>query len=417
LNWPAIRSLSLHQIGAFLALMLVVLAPLFTPRLPSVLLGLLGGWLIWNQRNRLHTSLAVRRLAWVFALMLIPILLSVPTSFDWRHSMMVATAISLYFLVGLALVHVLHGDAQRLWLAKWLTIVLLVWMVDGLIQYVFGRDLLGYPLTDNGRLTGVFRGNLGLSTIIAILMPIAGWYFMRNRPLVVHAMFIGAGVVALLVGTRNALAMLAVVAVGTSLRLPHRYRLALVVVALVVAGAIGLSPVMKERLQRAAEVGTITFQVYDHILSRRLTIWETAGKMVFDHPLTGVGAGMFARAYDRYSTLPDDPFRSSGAAGSPFHAHNVYVSIAAETGILGLLGIVTAFVLCVKWYFAAPPARRDQAWPYAFGLLIVMFPFSIEFGMYTLWLFPLQLLLLSATLAALGDDTAGAQTPASMSQR
>jgi len=304
-----------------------------------------------------------------------------------------------------------------LWLAKWLTIVLLVWMVDGLIQYVFGRDLLGYPLTVDGRLTGVFRGNMSLSTILAILMPVAFWYFMRKRPQVVPAIFVGAGIVAVLVGTRNALAMMAVVAVGTSLRLPRRYRLVIAVAVLVVAGAISLSPVMQERLQRAAELRIMTFQEYDHILSRRLTIWEAAGKMIVDRPLTGVGAGMFTKVYDNYSTRPDDIFHSGGIFGSPFHAHNVYVSIAAETGILGLLGIVTAFVLCVKWYFAAPPTRRDQAWPYAFGLLIVMFPFSIEFGMYTLWLFPLQLLLLSATLAALGDNTAGAQTPASMSQR
>jgi O-antigen ligase len=416
LNWPVIRSLSHVQIGAFLALMLVVMAPLFTPRLPSVLLGLLGGWLVWTQRSRLFAGLAVRRLAWIFALMLIPILLSIPASFDGRQSLLVATAVTLYFLAGLALVHVLRGDAQRLWLAKWLTIAMLVWMVDGLIQYVVGRDLLGYPLTANGRLTGVFRGNLGLSTILAILMPIAAWYFMRKRPLVVPVLFVGAGVVAVLVGTRNALAMLGVVAVGTSLSLPRRFRPALIVAALLVVGAIGLSPVMQERLQRAAEVGTITFQEYDYILSRRLTIWETAGNMVVDRPLTGVGAGMFARAYDRYSTRPDDPFRSGGAAGSPFHAHNVYVSIAAETGILGLLCIVTAFVLCVKWYYAAPPARRAQVWPYSFGLLIVMFPFSIEYGMYTLWLFPLQLLLLSAMLAALGDDTAAEMTPASPSQ-
>jgi len=405
LFWKNPRNLSSVQLGVFLALMLVVMAPLISPRLPSVLLGLLGGWFIWTQRASLFASLVVRRLTWVFALLLIPILLSIPASYDWRFSKMVAIAISLYFLAGLALVHVLRGDAQRLWLAKWLTLAMLVWMTDGFIQYIFGRDLLGYTLTVDGRMTGIFRGNLGLSTILAILMPIAVWYLMRNRPLAVIAMFVGAGVVAVLVGTRNALVMMAVVGVGTALRLPRRYRPLLVVAALAVAGAISLSPAMKERLQRFSELETMTFEQYDQITSRRLTIWETAGRMILDRPVTGVGAGMFARVYDRYSTRPDDMFRSGGSMGSPYHAHNVYVSIAAETGVLGLLGIIVAFVLCLKWYFAAKPTRREQAWPYSFGLLIVMFPFSIEFGMFTLWLFPLQLLLLSATLAALGDET------------
>jgi O-antigen ligase len=115
---------------------------------------------------------------------------------------------------------------------------------------------------------------------------------------------------------------------------------------------------------------------------------------------------MFARVYDHYSTRPGDRFRSGGSTGSPYHAHNVYVSIAAETGVLGVLGIVVAFVLCLKWYFAAPPPRREQAWPYAFGLLIAMFPFSIEYSLYAQWFFPVPLLLLTAMLSALEEPSA-----------
>ena len=411
MNWQAIKNLTHVQIGAFLALMLVVMAPQFTPRLPSLLLALMGGWLIWTQRGGFFANVAVRRLAWIFALMLVPILLSVPASFDWHHSALVAFAVALYFLVGVALVNVLRADAQRLWLAKWLTIAMLVWMADGFIQYLVGKDLLGYPLTVDGRMTGPFHGNLGISTALAILLPIAVWFFLRKRPLAVLAMFVGAGIVAVLVGTRNALVMMAMVVAGTSLRLPRRYRPALVAVALVVVATFSLSPALEKRLQRFAGAETMTFKEYDNIMSGRLTIWETAGRMIIDRPWTGIGAGMFAAIYDRYSTRPDDPYRTGGSFGHVFHAHNVYISITAETGVIGLLGIIIAFVLCVKWYYAAPPARREQAWPYSFGLLIVMFPFSVEFGMYTLWLFPMQLLLLSATLAALGDENADAKAP------
>jgi putative inorganic carbon (HCO3(-)) transporter len=161
----------------------------------------------------------------------------------------------------------------------------------------------------------------------------------------------------------------------------------------------------------------MTFENYDRILSGRLTIWDTAGHMVINRPWTGVGAGMFAATYDRYSTRTDDPFRTGGSFGSPFHAHNVYLSIAAETGLLGLLGIITAFILCVKWYYTASLSRREQAWPYAFGLLIALFPTSIEFTLYKHWFFPVPLLLLCATLAALGYETADEKAPASTSQK
>jgi putative inorganic carbon (HCO3(-)) transporter len=178
-----------------------------------------------------------------------------------------------------------------------------------------------------------------------------------------------------------------------------------------VAGAISLSPAMQERLQRVTETKTTTFEYYDRILSGRLTIWDTVGHMVIDRPWTGVGAGMFAATYDRYSTRTDDPYRTGGSFGSPFHAHNIYLSIAAETGLLGLLGIIAAFILCVKWYYAASPSRREQAWPYAFGLLIALFPTSIEYTLYKHWFFPVPLLLLCATLAALGDETVTVPTP------
>ena len=407
MNWRAIKNITAVQIGMFLALMLIVLSPHISTRLPSALLGLFGVWLVWTGRISPFAGTAVRRLTLIFALMLVPILLSVPTSLDWHFSALVTTAVALYFLVGLALMHALRGDAQRLWLAKWLTIVMLVWAVDGLIQYIFGRDLLGTPLYVDGRITGFFsRGNMSLSNMLAILLPIPLWYFMRKNLLAMFAFFMLAGVVAVLVGVRNSLVMMSVTAVGTALRLPRRYRLGFVAVALVVVASVSLSPIMKERLQRFTELGTMTFEQYDQITSRRLTIWETAGKMFVDRPLTGVGAGVFARVYERYSTRANDPFRPGGAFGRSLHAHNVYVSIAAETGVLGLLGIIVAFVLCLKWYYAAPPPRREQAWPYAFGLLIAMFPFSIEYTLYAQWFFPVPLLLLTAMLSALEEPSA-----------
>jgi O-antigen ligase len=407
LNWQAIKNITAVHVGTFLALMLIVMSPHISPRLPSALLCLLGGWLVWNRRTGPFVDIATRRLTWIFTLLVVPVLLSVPGSLNSRLSAIVTGAVALYFLVGLALIHVLRSDTKRLWLAKWITIIALVWAVDGVIQYVFGKDLLGNPLFRDGRVTGFFSsGNMSLSNILAILLPIPLWYLMRTNLLAVFAFYMLAGIVAVLVGLRNDLVLMLVAAVGTMLRLPRRYKYWLIVVALVVVSTIGLSPIMKERLQRFSTLGTTTFEQYDVIASGRLTIWETAGKMFFDRPLTGVGAGMFARAYDRYSTRPNDAFRSGGSFGSPFQAHNVYVSIAAETGIFGLFGIIVAFMLCLKWYYTAPPLRREQAWPYAFGLLIAMFPFSIENTLYTHWFFPLPLLLLTAMLSALQEPSA-----------
>ncbi len=60
----------------------------------------------------------------------------------------------------------------------------------------------------------------------------------------------------------------------------------------------------------------------------RMAHWQSAAMMFAEHPALGVGIGNYAAAYPQYS-LPrwDDPLG---------HAHNYYLNIAAETGLIGL---------------------------------------------------------------------------------
>lgn len=60
----------------------------------------------------------------------------------------------------------------------------------------------------------------------------------------------------------------------------------------------------------------------------RMAHWQSAAMMWAEHPALGVGIGNYAAAYPQYS-LPrwDDPLG---------HAHNYYLNIAAETGLIGL---------------------------------------------------------------------------------
>jgi O-antigen ligase len=70
--------------------------------------------------------------------------------------------------------------------------------------------------------------------------------------------------------------------------------------------------------------------------SERIFIWKIASEMIKEHPITGVGRGGWQREvknvyYPKYKdkhTFTDSTF---------VHAHNVYLSILAETGLIGLL--------------------------------------------------------------------------------
>lgn len=409
MNWQMVKNLTHVQIGAFLALLIVAVMPNFglkhgvSPALPAALLALLGGWLVWKQRTAVFAAPSTRRLTIVFALLLVPVLMSIPASYDMRYSFNVAMALVAYYFAGLALVRVLHGDAERVWLAKWILFVLSFWIVDSLVQYIFKMDLFGIPITGDLRVLGPFKDSLRQPTLIALLLPAALWFLLRKGTIPTLAFFAAAGFVAMLGGVRMVFVMLVVVAAGLYLKLPRwRWKLPSLLLAFaLLLTAMSLSPQMQLRMNRMSEIRDLNFETINLPLGYRPVIWETASHMLIARPLTGVGAGAFAKAYDDFSTRESDVFHSRVGV-KVYHAHQAYFSMAAETGWPGLIGLIVAIGLCVKWYRAASPERRDQAWPYALGLSVYFFPLNTQPPLYHgNWLFPVILLLFATLLAAL----------------
>ena len=73
----------------------------------------------------------------------------------------------------------------------------------------------------------------------------------------------------------------------------------------------------------------------DFAVKQRLAFWVTGMRMVMDNPLTGVGIGNYAARYPDYKVGPwIEPVG---------HAHNLYIHLAAETGLIGL-GLFATFV-------------------------------------------------------------------------
>lgn len=373
-------------------------------RLPSVLLLFLGGWLLLKKRINLGDE-AVRRLGIIFMMLLVPVLISMPGSFNLHGPVNVALALILFFVAGLALMQGLKTEADHAWLQRWLTIVLLVWLGDGYIQFLFGRDLLGIPMGSDGRMMGPFPDNLHFALFLTVLMPIMLWRMVKERPLIAIAIIGLIGFAAGMSGARNNL-LFYLLAIATLMPRFGWWHRALIVLTLIVSivAAVGQSETTASKFQQfnaGAEEQSL-FQKLDHALSGRMIIWETAGEMIKDRPLAGVGAGAFADAYDHYATRPEDPFRSGGSYdGGVYHAHQMYVSIAAESGMIGLASLLISITLVIKWFFQASPSLRAAAAPYAASLAVIAFPLQSQPVLYRLWWFPVVFLLLCAGLTAL----------------
>lgn len=99
------------------------------------------------------------------------------------------------------------------------------------------------------------------------------------------------------------------------------------------------SPIM--RFLGLVQISFVEPTAQDYSTAERLAHWIAGLHMFMDHPVLGVGIGNYADAYPRYFiTIFTDPLG---------HAHNYYINIAAETGLIGLI----AFLLFLLAVFVA----------------------------------------------------------------
>ncbi len=77
----------------------------------------------------------------------------------------------------------------------------------------------------------------------------------------------------------------------------------------------------------------------------RLDMWRSAVLMLRDHPLTGVGPGLFGRAFRDYR----DPALAQDKLAS---AHNAFLNTAAETGLPGIIVSLWLLVACMRTWYA-----------------------------------------------------------------
>lgn len=399
------RGLSLpERFGLACALMILLWSPFSGgPRLFVALLGVMGARLLWKQFPGILGNRECRRLGLVFLALWLPMISALPCSVNPENSLKYILITPIYFVAGVGLLFTLNSSRKRDWLALALALLLMLWVVDALIQYLFGRDLFGIPMGVESRVTGMFEDNLRLGIFLPLFAPmLINELQRRGAGRIGLAMFMSLTIVVFLGGSRSAMlmAILAGIAILVSLQFRHKLKIALVIL---VCGllAVTTSPIIQHKFEQTRSNMELSFDKLDLLLSGRLLAWETAGQMAFRNTWTGVGTGNFEEAYPDYATRENDIWLTQRI----YHAHQAYVSVAAESGLPGLLGLLTIWGLCLKWYYAVGKAQRSRAWPYAAGLVVALFPINSQPVLFTNWYFPILLLLMALLLSTLAGES------------
>jgi tetratricopeptide (TPR) repeat protein len=142
-----------------------------------------------------------------------------------------------------------------------------------------------------------------------------------------------------------------------------------------------------------------TFDEQDPSINGRLLIWKTTLEMIIDRPIFGSGIGTFKMNYLIYQAefLKNNPYyiQYSGKAGE---AHNEYLQMWAEIGIIGLgifIGIVLMFYSLIIDYLKKNDNDKDKI--IVFGLILGITCFLIH----CLFTFPLHVPALGITFFTL----------------
>ncbi len=237
-------------------------------------------------------------------------------------------------------------DAPRT--VRW---IFAIFVLGGLLTAVattLGLAGAGSAAASEGRLASADVNPNALGGVLVVASVFAGALAAgRDRSAAARALWFIAGALTLtglaLTLSRGALiGMVVAFLVAPFAAGPGRRTLALTL-AVVACGTLALSIVAfvpDEATQRLTSS--------DKTGSGRTDIWRVGWRMVQDHPVVGVGADNFDKTSIRYLVRPGVIQQDEFIVNTPKVAHNVYLQVLAELGVIGLGLFLTIIGLCLR---------------------------------------------------------------------
>jgi O-antigen ligase len=359
--------------------------------IPVLLMTAAGLVLLVRERDTLLAWPQLRTFAFVFAAMWLPILISLTDAVNPERTAVIALNHLRFFFSGVFMIWALADAPARerlLHLAGWL---LVLWIVDAGVQSVFGVDLLGRGKAGE-HITGMYGStSRKLGTTLGVIVPLL-WVFVQRRfsPWVLLAALLASILVLLSAGARAAwisvLVCLVLFAAVNRTQFRHLGKGVLitgVILALLLpVFAYVASPTFKSRLDESIGELSGTTPVEHSPLGHRAWIWKGALNMIAANPVNGVGARGFRDAFADYPAT-GDPFVVQDPPVLPLHSHQLLIEITAETGFIGLAGLLLAMGLLARAAKQASPAVRTAITPYGIALCAAFFPLNTHLAIYS----------------------------------
>ena len=298
------------------------------------------------------------------ALLLGAFLLSTVASATPKLSARSFLAVLCIFSAGWGFVQLMGDERFRRAIGPLVAIAVLV--LDVLViawRYRQGLNTEAYQLNNNA-----WVGKLQLTWVFNLFAPLLlGWAIgvpRRGLAAFYATAWVVTGAAMYVLYSRLGVIVFGMTTVGVLVFTLSQWRRTLGIV--IVAAVVGVTLVGRTREMTRYVVSTIADPSLNLGVGMRLAIWTDTMRLFRARPITGHGLGTYDRvAYTLAENAADheDLYRGAG-----WHAHNVYLHLLAETGILGLaawcyLWFAILLQLFGAWRGAAPRDRPMLAGP------------------------------------------------------
>jgi O-antigen ligase len=357
--------------------------------IPVLTMAGLGLWLLAQGRIDWRRESPAWLFSIVFASVWIAMAVSLLDAVEPTQTLRVVVNHLRFYLGGLFIIYALSSSAALglfLRLSAWL---LIFWLVDAVFQWQVGVDLFGQEPVPR-RITGPFGPRSAIfGIVLAVLAPLLVEHARAHWPRwALAALALGTLFVVFVSGTRSAWVCALVVVGGYWAlswvhlgRVPWRVTLAGVGISAVLMGAaISASDTLNQRFFDV--VHTLSGERLASPLEHRAWIWRGGWAMFLSQPLNGVGARGFRYAFATHAA-PDDPYMAKEPPVVPAHAHHVWLEILAETGVVGLAGLLLAGSLLVRAVPRVPRAKRPLLIPFGLALACVFWPLNTHLALFS----------------------------------
>ena len=349
----------------------------------------------------------------VFLCFWLPMVVSSFDSYMPQKSWFSSIAALRFLAAALSMAVLLRADSARWRVIRWTSFLLVFWAVDGFVQLIFGNDIFGIAMHPD-RLNALFvKKYQFFGPTLAMLSPLLLEHARRNWPawawVGAFTLTLGAVLIAGMRAGWLAMGLVLVVYIWLMYRRENRElrKISLSIPMFVMTAIIGsylISPLFQARLDESLALQQGSRAAMDAASSYRLPIFKASLVMFREHPVNGVGVRAYPRAYMEYAEDGDVHIQRSGGKSGATHAHNLVLEVMSDTGSVGLLGMLVGFILILRFWRGMKPARRNEAFPFALALALMLFPFNSHFALYGTYMSSLIWILFGLWAASIEND-------------